>query len=133
MCTVQKWDFIYLFDHTAKWIKDSSIFSSIKPKIDIGLFVFTCFYQFLHYVIIILFCRSKQNNFMITSWKTGENRKNTKINKQSDVKFWLNWIKLGDVSYLLSLYLLPEFWKEQIKLSTILENTWKNGVIKKSL
>ena len=58
--------------HTAKWIWDSSIFSRIKPKIDIGLFVdfciFTCFYQFLHDVIIILFCRSKQNNFMITSW-----------------------------------------------------------------
>ena len=29
----------------------------------------TCFYHFLHDVIIKLFCRSKQNNFMITSWK----------------------------------------------------------------
>ena len=58
---------------TAKWKWDSSISSSIKPKVDIGLFVdfcvFSCFYQFLHDVIIILFCRSKQNNFMITlSW-----------------------------------------------------------------
>ena len=31
--------------------------------------------------------------------KTG---KNTEINKQSDVKFWLNWIKHGAVSYSLS-------------------------------
>ena len=31
--------------------------------------------------------------------KTG---KNTAINKQSDVKFWLNWIKYGAVSYSLS-------------------------------
>ena len=37
----------------------------------IGLFtdfcVVTCFYQFLHNVIIKLFCRSKQNNFMSTT------------------------------------------------------------------
>ena len=25
--------------------------------------------------------------------------KYTEINKQSDVKFWLNWIKYGSVSY----------------------------------
>ena len=31
--------------------------------------------------------------------KTG---KNTEINKQSDVKFWLNYIKFGAVSYLIS-------------------------------
>ena len=44
------------------------IFYSRKSKLDIGLFVdfceFTCFYQFLHDVLIKLFCRSKQNNFM---------------------------------------------------------------------
>ena len=34
----------------------------ISPSIE-----FPCFYQFLHDVIIKLFCRSKQNNFMITS------------------------------------------------------------------
>ena len=46
---------------------------SIKPKLGIGLFVdlaeFPCFYQSLHDVIIKLFCRSKRNNFMITSCK----------------------------------------------------------------
>ena len=47
---------------------------------------FLCFYHFLHDVIIKLFCRSKQNNFMVTSLITG---KNTEINKQSYVKFWL--------------------------------------------
>ena len=66
---------------------DSYIFSSIKSKLDIGLFVdfcaFTCFYQLLPDVIIILFCRSKQNNFMITS-------------------FWLNGTKFEAVPYLLS-------------------------------
>ena len=40
---------------------------------DNGLFVdfcvFTCFYQFLHDVIIKLFCFDLQNNFMITSCK----------------------------------------------------------------
>ena len=30
---------------------------------------YNCFYQFLHDVIIVLFCRSKQNNFVIT-WKS---------------------------------------------------------------
>ena len=49
------------------------IFFSIKPKLDVGLFVdlaeFTCFYQFLHDVIIELFCFDLQNNFMITSCK----------------------------------------------------------------
>ena len=34
--------------------------------------------------------------------KLVKTRKNTKINKQSNVKFWLNWIKYGAVSY--SLY-----------------------------
>ena len=44
----------------------------------VDLAEFTCFYQFLHDVIIKLFCRSKQN------------------------KFWLNWIMFGAVSYSLS-------------------------------
>ena len=58
---------------TAKWIWDSSIFYSIKPKLDMWLFVDFCvfpfFYQFLHDVIIKLFCFDLQNNFMITLWK----------------------------------------------------------------
>ena len=58
---------------TAKWIWDISIFSSIKPKLNMGLFVdfcvFTCFYQFLHDVLIKLFCFDLQNNFMSTSCK----------------------------------------------------------------
>ena len=83
------------------------MFSSLKPKLDIGLFVdfaeFPWIPQFLHDVIIKLFCRSKQNNFMIISCKNGyKTGKFSKINKQSDVKFWLNWIEFGAVSYVLS-------------------------------
>ena len=33
----------------------------------VDFYVYTCFYQFLHEVLIKLFCRSKQNNFMSTS------------------------------------------------------------------
>ena len=51
--------------------KYGSICYSIKPKLDIGLFVdlaeFSCFYQFLHDVIIKLFRRSKQNNYFVTT------------------------------------------------------------------
>ena len=50
---------------TVKWMWESSIFPSIKPKLDIGLCVdfcvFTCFYQFFHDVIIrffVLICRT---------------------------------------------------------------------------
>ena len=38
-------------------------------RLFIDLAEFTCFYQFLHDVIIKLFRRSKQNNFMITTCK----------------------------------------------------------------
>ena len=51
------WNRTINFPITAKWIWDSSIFSSIKPKIDIGLFVdfcvFTFFYQFWSCLIFI--------------------------------------------------------------------------------
>ena len=91
-----------------KW--DSAKFYSIKPKLDIGLFVdfcvFTCFYQFLHEVIIKLFLFWSAEQFcdhlMQKLVKAG---KNTEINKQYNVNFLLNsvnWIKLGAVSYLLS-------------------------------
>ena len=63
---------------------------NMKPKLDMGLFVdlaeFTSFYQFLHDVIIKLFRRSKQNNFMSKPCK-------------NHVKFWVNWIEFGVVSY----------------------------------
>ena len=55
---------------TAKWTWDSSIFSSIKPKLNSRLFVDFCFYQFLHH------CSADQNKKI--SWshhaKTGINR-----------------------------------------------------------
>ena len=60
--------------HTAWSIWDSSKFYQIKPKLGKGLFVdlaeFICFYQFLHVVIIKLFCFDLQNIFKITSCKS---------------------------------------------------------------
>ena len=45
--------------------------------------------------------------------------KNTEINKQSDVKFWLNWIKYGAVSYSLScMYMSLENAKIEIKIKS---------------
>ena len=80
----------------------ASTFYSIKPKLDIRLFVdfcvFTCIYWFLHDVLIKLVCRSKQfyEYIMQKLVKTG---KYTEINKQSHVKFWLNWRKYRSVTY----------------------------------
>ena len=84
---IRGFQFRYFFNililSTAKSIWDSSIFYSIKPKLDIRLFVdfcvFTCFYQFLHDVIIKLFCRSKQfyDQIMQKLVKTGKNTEKT--------------------------------------------------------
>ena len=47
----------------------------------ISVYLSACFYQFLHDVLIKLFCRSKQNNFMSTScknwWKQVNMQKST--------------------------------------------------------
>ena len=50
---------------------------------------------------IVLQIKTKQfyDHIMQKLVKTG---KNTEINKQSDVKFWLNWIEYGAVYYSLS-------------------------------
>ena len=54
---------------------------SIKPKLDIELFVdlaeFPYSYQFLHDVIIKLFCFDLQNNFMITTCKNWQKQGNS--------------------------------------------------------
>jgi hypothetical protein len=90
---------------TAKWIWDRSIFSPNKPKLDMGLFVdfCVCIYLFLPIFAwcvheIVLFCTAEQfyEHIIQKLVKTG---KYTKINKQSNVKFWLNWSKYGTVSY----------------------------------
>ena len=67
---------------TAKWIWDISIFSSIKPKLDIRLFV-----------------DSAKQFYEHSMQKLAKTGKYTKINKQSHVKFWLNWRKYKTVSY----------------------------------
>ena len=76
----------------AAWkIGDSYIFSALKPKLDIGLFVdlaeFPWILQFLHDVIMKLFCFDLQNNFLITSCKNwgiqGNSAKSTNNPKSS--------------------------------------------------
>ena len=92
---------------TAKWAWDSSIFSSIKPKNWHRITCwFLCFYQFLpvfawydHNIVQQIKTIQSYDLIMPKLVKTG---KNTEFNKQSDVKFWLNWIKFGAFSYLLS-------------------------------
>ena len=45
VCTTMKKNVVfYNWAHTAKWIWESSIFSSIKPKYDKLLFVYFCFF-----------------------------------------------------------------------------------------
>ena len=80
---------VSFFTERTLWGSSSKLYS-IKPKLDIGLFVdfcvFTCFYQFLQDVLIIFFLSAEQfyENIMQELVKTG---KYTEINKQSDVKF----------------------------------------------
>ena len=110
-CHVEWWYTQSFLSHTDESCKDESrvsgydlstvcnIFSSIKPELDIGLFlafcVFSCFYQFLHDVIIKLFLFGLQNNFMITScnnmWKKAKTGKNTEISKQSLAWLYKIW------------------------------------------
>ena len=59
------------------------LFNQAKSKL-VDFYFFTIFCELLQHVITKLFSFDLQNNFIITSGK------NTKINKQSDVKFWLN-------------------------------------------
>ena len=80
---------------------DSSIFSSIKPKLQRRT---VCWFSwiswippFLHDVVMKLFCRSKQYNFVITSCKNWGIRE-ILLNQQTI----LEWRKYGAVFYLLS-------------------------------
>ena len=96
---------VVIFD-TAKWIWDSSIFSSIKPKLDIGLFFDFCVFTYLflpafawceHKIVLFWFAEQLNDHIMQNLVKTG---KKTEINKQSHVKFWLNWIKYGALIFI---------------------------------
>ena len=61
---------------------------------------FLCFAPNLPELYLKLFCSDVQNNFRLSSGKFGAKQRNR--NKQSHVKFWLNWTKDGAVSYSLS-------------------------------
>ena len=84
----------------AKWMWISTIFSSIKPKLDMGLFVdfcwFICFNQFLHNMLI----KSAEQFYEHIMQKPVKTGKYTEINKQSLVKFWLNWKKNIELSHM---------------------------------
>ena len=79
--------------NTAKWIWDSSIFSSIKPKHDNQSFVYFCVFPRI-YLFCAENCSEHQNK--IIQVRMG---KNTKVNKQLAGMFWLNWRKHGSVWY----------------------------------
>ena len=98
-------------------IWDSSNFYLIKPKLDMGLFSDFCvIYLFLpvfawcaHKIVLLWSAEQFYEHIMQKPVKPG---KYTEINKQSDVKFWLNCIKFGAVLYLLSCKIAWE-WKFQ--------------------
>ena len=76
---------------------DRSKLFSIKPKHEKRLFVYFC--VFLRICLSCTKnCSEHQNKtiFGATQVNSGEN---TKVNKQSLVKFWPNWRKYGVVSY----------------------------------
>ena len=60
------------FEFTAKWIWDSSIFSSIKPKFDMGLFVDFCVFTYFlpvfawsaHKIVLLWFAEQFYEHIM---------------------------------------------------------------------
>ena len=70
-------DVIITVFHTAKWIWDSSIFFSIKPKLDMWLFVcFLCFWLNLPHLNLNLFCFDVQNIFRFRWGKFSQKHRN---------------------------------------------------------
>ena len=53
------------------------------------------------YMMWSQYCSADQNKTILLSYHAKAGKK-TEVNKQSDVKFWLNWIKFGAASYVLS-------------------------------
>ena len=81
------------------------IWSERPPEINLkSIRLWKLFWPFTVQVVawydhkIVLFWSAEQfyDHIMQKLVKTG---KNTEINKQSNVKFWLNWIRYGAVSY----------------------------------
>ena len=96
---------IILSYHTAKCIRDRSIFFSVNPKYDIWLFVdlwgFTCFYQFLHMVALKIVLHNKcqnKNNFVSIFLQIILNLgKSSEVNKQYHVKLWKTYRNINSV------------------------------------
>ena len=71
--------------------------SLIKPKLDVPLFVDFCVFP-RSYLFCAENCFEDQNKTIFCS-KQVRTGKNTQINKQPDVKFWLILRKYGSVLY----------------------------------
>ena len=83
----------YMSVSIAKWIWDNSIFSSIRPKFDKRLFIYFCVFPRIYLSCTKnFFILMSRTIFGATQVNSGEN---TKVNKQSLVMFWLNWIESG--------------------------------------
>ena len=87
-----------------------SIFSSIKNLISDCLLI-SVFWQVFawcdHKIVFFWSAEQFYDHIMQKLVKTG---KNTEVNKQSDVKFWLNWIKFGAVLYSLGCTPKEKHW-----------------------
>ena len=84
---------------------------------------FLCIYLFLpvfawcaHKIVLFWSAEQFYEHIMQKLVKTG---KYTEINKKSDVKFWLNWIKYGAVSYSLSCIYFNIFLSKKHRIYTL--------------
>ena len=91
---------------TAKWLWDSSIFSSIKPKHDKQLFVYFCVFPVLTW--IYLFCLRNCFHLMFRTILVAKQLNSCKNGEKHKSKHTIschvldNWRKYGSVSYSLS-------------------------------
>ena len=105
--------------NTAKWIWVGSIFSSIKPKHDMRLFVSFVFFS------VLTFCPkncSLHQNKTVFQAKRVNSGKNTKVDKQLAAMFYLNWRKYGSIWYSLScdnFFLTPIYFFLAGKVTTL--------------
>ena len=88
--------------------------------------VFTCFCQFLHDLIIKLFCWSTISGPRHA--KTGKKGKYAEIKKQSDVKFWLKLNKIWSCRIFIQLY--DQFFSAQWIFKILLQLFWAIPIIR---
>ena len=108
-----------------------SKFYSIKPKLEMGLFVdlaeFTCFCLFLHDVIIELFHRSKQNNFRFWSGKFSQLQVKTQKSTNNPISSFGLIEKNMELSHIYQA-VLKENSNKKSKLKKYLTEDWSSHV-----